>query len=260
MKKNFIPFAVIIIVALFCAGSGEAQMKATALIKGDAVSSSGGAATDVSITVYKGTEVANKTKLTPEGKFTIVLQPGNNYKIAFAGGKYYYHEEPLLVPASDKYQEVPLHVTLKELELGKPYIFSNLIFEPKSAIISSNVMTELENIASAMKRNSKLAISATVYPDETPSGKNASAQNTLLSERKSAMIAFFMSKNISPSNVNVSISTNVSGTGSFERLITQDQAPAKGKKKKSKKAPPPAAIGKKVMVPQDAEIVMQMPS
>src|SRR5436309_2906264 len=132
----------LLFISLFAHSISVAQMsKVTALVKGDAMAGSG-AASDVSITVYKGTDVVNKTKLTPEGKFTIVLQPGNNYRLTFQSGKYYYHEEPLNIPASDKYQEVPVHVTLKELEFGKPYTFTNLIFEPKSSDISLGGMAE----------------------------------------------------------------------------------------------------------------------
>src|SRR5438309_7694205 len=107
MKSN-----KILVFAAFClflvSGISFAQgSKVTALVKGTA-SGPSGPATDASVITYKGSEVINKTKLTPEGKFTIVLQPGNQYKLAFQGGKYYYHEEALSIPASDKFQEVPV--------------------------------------------------------------------------------------------------------------------------------------------------------
>jgi hypothetical protein len=251
------------IIALFFAFGAQVSFaqKVTALLKGEAVSSSGGAATDVTIIAYKGTELVNKTKLTPDGKFTIILQPGTQYKLTFAGGKYYYQEENISVPASDKFQTIPFKVTLKELELGTPYQFSNLIFEPKSGDISAAAATELEAIVAAMKRNPKLSITATVYPDEMPSGKKAAAQNELVANRKSALISFFISRNISASNVAVNISTNVRSGGTFERMVTQDVEPvAKAKKKKGKTppAPAPGIAAKKMMVPQNAEIIMQV--
>jgi hypothetical protein len=259
MRPNRIsPFLALI--ALFCfTTTGASQInKVVALVKGTTITPSGNPATDVSITFFKGTERVNSTRSTPEGKFTQVLQPGTDYKVTFNGGKYYYHEEMLSVPASDVYQTVPMSVTLKELELGRPYSFSNLIFEPKSSSISSNVTSDLETIAAAMKHNPKLTLSATVYPDEAPSGKKAAVQNGLAESRKAALLSFFLSKNISPSNVTIEISQNVPTNGSFERMVTADQPAAKGKKKK--KAPAPTASAKKVMVPQYAEIVMQNPS
>ena len=235
--------------------------KVVALLKGNVVSASGAAATDVSITVYKGSDMINKTKSTPEGKFQVILQPGTQYRISFSGGKYFYHEEQLSVPASDVYQTVPMNVSLKELQFGSPYSFSNLIFEPKSSDISPNVSGDLEAIADAMKHNSKLTLSATVYPDEAPSGKKAAIQNGLAESRKAALLSFFLSKNISQSNVTIEISQNVPANGSFERIVTADQpAATKSKKKKKTPAPTPGVAGKKVMVPQYAEIVMQMPS
>lgn len=231
--------------------------KVMALVKGSVTDASGSIADGVSITAYKGTEQIRTTKSTQEGKFTMTLAPGAEYRITFMSTKYYYHEEQLSVPASDKFQELPMQVSLKELEIGRPYSFSNLIFEPKSSNISASVMPDLDNIASAMKHNPKLSLSATVYPDETPAGKKASVQNGLAASRKSALLSFFQSKNIPTSNISIEINTNVPSNGSFERMVTSSDEPvAKGKKKK--KTPPATAASKKVMVPQYAQIVMQV--
>ena len=261
MRSNRIR-AIIALTAFFFISQYEvssAQInKAVALVKGDAVTAAGAVATDVSITTYKGSERINTTKVTPEGKFQIVLQPNTQYRVTFSSSNYYFHEEQLSIPASDKYQEVHMHVTLTALEVGKPYTFSNLIFEPKSSDISQNVMAEMDNIANAMKHNSHLTVSATVYPDESPMGKKAAAQNGLAASRKSALMSYFSSKNIPSSNVTIEISNNVPASGSFERIVTTDAAPVKSKKKK--KAPAPGVMGKKMMVPQYAVIVMNMGS
>jgi hypothetical protein len=261
MKSSKMTILAALCALLFLSNSqlSFAQMShATALLKGDA-SSASGTASDVSIAIYKGSEMVNKTKLTPEGKFTVVLQPGNQYRLTFTGTKYYFHEEQLAVPASDVYEEVPMHVMLKELEIGKPYQFSNLVFEPKSSDISPNVTTDMENIAAAMKRNQNLSITATVYPDEIPTGKKASVQNSLADSRKSALMAFFLSHNIAASNIAVQVSMSVPTNGTFERIVTTDPPATKSKKKPKKtKSPAPGVAGKKMMVPQYAEITMQM--
>lgn len=257
-------FAYLALIALFFVsftGSSTAQVGGgvTALVKGTAMSASGGTASDVTITVYKGTESIRTTKVTPEGKFTIVLKPGVQYRITFASTSYYFHEEQLNIQASDKFQEVPMSVTLKELELGKPYLFNDLIFEPKSTSISPNVMSDLENIASAVRRNPKLSLSITVYPDETPSGKKAAVQNGIAASRKSALLSFFSSKNIPASNIIIDVSSTVPAGGKFQRMVLEDQpAAAKGKKKKKAVAVTPAA--KQMMVPQYAQIVMRSAS
>jgi len=258
MRSNRLILFLAIIALFSFTSQGFSQInKVVALLKGN-VTGPAGPATDVSITFFKGSERVNTTKSTPEGKFTQILQPGTQYRVTFSGGKYYYHEEMLSVPQSDVYQTVPMNVSLKELELGRPYQFSNLIFEPKSADISPSVMADMENIAAAMKHNSKLTLSATVYPDETPAGKKAAAQNTLAQSRKSALMSFFLTKNISSSNVMIEISANVPSGGSFERMVSAEAPAAKGKK--TKKKAPAAAAGKKVMVPQYAQITMQIAS
>jgi hypothetical protein len=260
MKLNrIISFSALFALFLSISQLSFAQIgKPVALLKGD-LSSNGTPATDVSITAYKGSELIKTTKATPEGKFQILLQLGTTYRITFQSTKYYFHEEQLSVPGGDKYQEVPMHVTLKELEVGKPYVFSNLIFEPKSSTISSNVTSDLEAIASAMKHNPKLAVVATVYPDETPSGKKAATQNSLAASRKSALMAFFISKNISASNIDVQISNTIPSSGRFERLVTEEAEAIKPKKKAKKgKAPAPGVTAKKMMLPQNAEITMKL--
>ncbi|MDP4219846.1 MAG: carboxypeptidase-like regulatory domain-containing protein [Bacteroidota bacterium] len=229
-----------------------------ALVKGSVSNTSGAPAEGVTITAYKGTEQVRTTKSTPEGKFTLVLKPGTVYRLSFVSAKYYFHEEPLSIQQSDKYLEVPVQVSLKELELGRPYSFSDLVFEPKSSNISPNVMADFENIASAMKHNPKLTVTGTVYPDETPAGKKASAQNSLAASRRTALIAFFSSKNIPASNISIEVSTNVPGNGAFERTATAEQPATKGKKKK--KGAATTVSTKKIMVPQYAQIIMQVPS
>jgi hypothetical protein len=260
MRFNRIFTSAFITLFLLCISTiSSAQIGGVnALVKGSVTTTSGGIPDGVSITAYQGTEQIRTTKSTPEGKFTIVLKPGNQYRVTFASAKYYYHEEQLSIPASDKYQEVPMQVSLKELETGRPFTFSNLIFEPKSSNISQNVLGDLESIASAMKHNPKLSLVGTVYPDETPTGKRAKEQNALAASRKSALVAFFAAKNISPSSISIDISTSVPANGTFERMISVDQS-SSTKSKKKKKAPATSAL-KKIMVPQYAQLTMQAPS
>jgi hypothetical protein len=259
MKLNRFSILLTIAALVIFSGTSSAQLsKVVALVKGNVTTPSGSPVSDVSITFYKGSERVNTTKSTSEGKFTQITQPGTQYRVTCSGGNYYYHEETLSVPASDVYQTVPMSVTMRELEIGRPYSFPNLIFEPKSADISSSVMPDLEAIALAMKHNAKLTVSVTVYPDEAASGKKAAVQNSLADSRKAALLSFFLSKNIPQANVTIEISQNVPTNGSFERTVTTDPPATKGKKKK--KAPAATASAKKVMVPQYAELVMQMAS
>lgn len=252
------------LIALFFLSAGEssrAQVNGvTALVKGTAMCASGGTASDVTITVYKGSESIRTTKVTPEGKFTIVLKPGTQYRVTFASTNYYFHEEQLNISASDKYQEVPMSVTLKQLQLGSPYPFNDLIFEPKSTNISPNVMADLENIASAVKRNPKLSLSITVYPDETPAGKKAALQNGIAASRKSALLSFFSSKNIPSSNIIIDVSSTVPSNGQFQRMVLEDQPAVAAKGKKKKKTVVTSPVAKQMMVPQYAQIIMRSAS
>jgi hypothetical protein len=249
MRKTYVIFAVACSI-LFLRTSFAQGNKPVALLKGEVSSAKGGKIPDVTVTIFKGTERVNSGKTNSDGKFQIILQGGADYRIAYSNNNYYYKEESLNIPVLDKYKEIPLSETLRELELGTPYPFNALVFEPRSSKIEQSVMGDLENIANVAKR-SKLSLKVTVFPDEAPSGKKAKEQNDLAGARKAAITSFFLSKNITTSSLSVEINTKVP-PGKYERTLAD--VPETTKKKKGKSKPP---APKKVLVPQYAEIVMQ---
>ena len=228
--------------------------KPVALMKGEVESSDGEKISGVQVSVSKGSENINNVKTNSEGKFQIILKPDANYTVAFSHPKYYFKEEKVTVPDLDKYREIPIKVSMRPLELNRPYKFNALIFEPKSAKIENAVMSDLENIAVAVKRN-KVSLKITAYPDESPTGKKASAQTGLANSRKSALTSFFLTHGVTASSFSCDVNNNQPTTASFERMVTAEPADGSGKKKKGKGKTPTGAVKK--MVPQYAEIVMQ---
>ena len=254
-------YLILLAFSLFCISASSTSFaqasKIVALLKGQVKTLSGENLKDVQVIVYKGAERLNTGKTNSDGKFQIIVAPGAEYRVGYSHASYYYKEETLNIPASDKYQEVPLTAALKELEFGKPYPLTSLIFEPRSSTIESSVMSDLEGLAQIMKRNNKISLAITVYPDEVPAGKNAAKQNDLANSRKAAISSFMLSKNIS--NFSININTSVP-QGKYERtLVTTEEPAATGKKKKAKKAAA-KSTSKKVMVPQYAEFVMRSSS
>ncbi len=237
--------------------SRSQMSKVVALVKGEVRSSSGSSVPDVQIQVYKGSEKVNSTKTTNEGKFQMVINPGADYKLICSNPKYYFTEQALSIPALEKYKEIPVTVTMRPLELGTPFPFSQPVFEPQSSTVSANVTADLDNIAAQLKRNSKLVLNVTVYPDMTPSGKNANAQNDLATARKNAIAGYFLSKGLSASNVNVTISTNV-GPGKFDRTVSVDDMAAVSSKSKKKKKPSKKPTTQNIKFPQTTDVVMQV--
>lgn len=253
-------YLILLVLGLIITGSSQVfaqASKVVALLKGVVTSTSGEKLKDVQVIVYKGGERVNTGKTNSEGKFQIILQPNAEYRIGYSHAEYYYKEESLPIPALEKYMEVPVSATLKELEFGKPYPLSTLIFEPRSATISQGVMSDLEGLAQVMKRNNKISLAITVYPDEAPMGKSAAKQNDLANSRKAAITTFMLSKNIS--NYTVTINNSVP-PGRYERTLVMTEEPTTSKKKSKKKAAPAKSVSKKVMVPQYAEFVMRQAS
>lgn len=252
-KNKVFLLAASIAMVLFTSQILPAQgSKPVALLKGEVSSVKGGKIADVQVAVFKGSERVNTGKTNTDGKFQIILQGGADYRVAYSHQNYYYKEESLNIPVLDKYKEILASVSLRELELGTPYPFSALVFEPRSSKIEQSVTADLDSIANVVKRN-KLNLKVTVHPDENPVGKKAKDQNDLASARKAAITSFFLSKNVTTSSLTVDISNSVP-PGKYERTLA-DMPEATGKKKKGKSKP--AAAAKKVLVPQYAEIVMQ---
>lgn len=253
-----IAFAVALIAAVTSVASAQMN-KVVALVKGEIVNQSGAKVPDVSVQVYKGSEKVNTTKSTSEGTFQVILTPGTEYKLICSNAKYYYHEQMLSIPTLEKYQIIPITVPMRALEIGTPYPFTNMVFEPKSSTVSPNVASDLDQIAAQMKRNGKLTLSVTVYPDVAGTSASSAAETELANARKNAIAGYFMSKGLSASSVAVTVSTTL-GPGKFERMITKEatEVIVKGKKKapKKKKGKAPAPV--KMMVPQTADVVMKM--
>ena len=255
-------YLILLVLSLFSisvSSESFAQVgKVVALLKGQVSDASGAKLKDVQVIVYKGGERVNTGKTNTDGKFQIIVNPGGEFRIGYSHPSCYYKEEPLNIPETGKYQEIQVSASLKELEFGKPYPLSSLIFEPRSSTIEPTVMSDLEGLSQIMKRNNKISLAITVYPDETPAGKNAARQNDLANARKAAISSFMLSKNIS--NFSININTAVP-TGRYERtIVITDDAAATGKKKKAKKAAAAKSVSKKVMVPQYAEFVMRSAS
>lgn len=253
--SNFqIKFLLFLLLSVTGSTTFAQANKPVALLKGQISSTKGGNIADVNVSAFEGSKLINTGKTNTDGKFQIILKSGIQYKLTYSNSNYYFQEEQLSIPPSDKYQEVPKSVQLRPLELNTPYTFPALVFEPKSSKIEPAVMTDLENIAAAAKRN-KLTLKCTVYPDATPTGKSAANQTELANSRKSALTTFFMSKNLSSTNFTIEINNTVP-IGKFERMITEspEEPVSKGKKKKKSKSSKP--VTKKAMVPQYAEIVM----
>lgn len=250
-KNKFIIALFLSVCSISLYGQGN---KPVALLKGQVTSTKGANIADVSVSAFEGSKLINTGKTNTEGKFQIILKSGIQYKLTYSNADYYYQEEQLNIPPSDKYQEVPKTVQLRPLELNSAFPFSTLIFEPKSSKIEGAVMADLENITNAAKRN-KLSLKCTVYPDATPSGKSATIQTELANSRKTALTSFFMSKNLSSSSFSIDIS-NALPPGKYERTITETPEAVAAKGKKAKKAKAVKPVTKKVMVPQYAEIMM----
>ncbi len=253
-RRTVIRLVIALFAVLITAGGASAQInKAVALIKGEIHSPDGGIVKDVVIQIYKGSEKVNNTKSTIEGKFQAVLQPNATYRFICSNPNYYYMEQELNIPSLEKYQEIPVSITMRKLEVGMPFPFKAPVFEPRSASISKDVMVDLDGISAQMKRNNKISLSVTVYPDEMPSGKKASVQTDLANSRKSALSAYFLSKGITTSSMSISTS-NAVPTGIFERAAVAED-PKNAKVKKKKKQP---AAAKTMKAPQTAVLIMSV--
>lgn len=255
---NLKRFAVILPLVLLCLTSQSyAQLnKPTALVKGEVRTPDGKPLNGVVVQVYRNGEKINSSK-TNEGKFQVVLSQAGEYKILCTEVSHYSIETPLSIAVLDKYQEIPVSISMKSLEIGSPYPFTAPVFEPRSSTLSPQVTGDLDNIAAQIKRNNKLKLSITVYPDEVPAGKKTAAQTDLANSRKNAIAGYFLGKGLNSMSVSITVSNSVP-PGKFDRasVVAEDTKTAKGKKKAKKTT----ASAKTVKVPQTADLIMTLAS
>lgn len=229
-------------IVLFSAGSASAQLqKVITLLKGEVTNAEGQPAADVSVGIYKGTEKVFTTKSNKEGKFTATLQPNTTYRVTFANNNYQFREQPLVIPALEKYQETPMRVSLTALKSGEAFAISSLVFKPKSSTIEPDAARHLEDIITVVKQNPKLTLEITVYPDVTIKNKKQTADETILASRAVAVQSFLISRGLSDRQFEITQNKTTPSDGKFATEIVEV------KKKKE--------IKKTVMVPQYIRVV-----
>jgi flagellar motor protein MotB len=244
-------YRALILATLFLsvASNSQAQLQKTvALLKGDLQTADGTKLGNANISIFKSTEKILSTRSNEDGSFTAVLQPNTTYRIAVNHPLYFYHEDTIVVPALDKYAEIPYHGSVRPLRDGQVFEVSTQIFAYGSSTLNPAVAGQLEEIVTAMKHNQRLTLSIIVYPDQSiKNPKKDVAQDRLCAARASAFMSYFLAKNIPQKSVTVTRSQLASSAeGRFPVEITEV------KKKKSKKMT--------VLVPQFAEIVAHVMS
>jgi hypothetical protein len=244
-------FAVLFITLAGYQGTALAQLQKTvALLKGDVSAQDGSELSGASIAVYKGTDKVASTRTNDQGKFTAILQPGTNYRIAISHPTSLYMEDAIEVPASEKYLEVPYHASLKPLHDGMTYEIPTPVFMPGSSEIEAGAKSALEGLVTTLKHNPKLSISCNIFPDAPIKGgkKDAKAdakQQALLLSRATSLTSYFTSSGISEASYSINKGKTVPA-GRFPQTVVV----TKGKKGKPKSTT--------VLVPQYAEIITHL--
>ncbi len=266
MKKSYrftkaITFAVLFLLANSPSSAQLGKLaRPVGMLKGDVASSDGTPLAGISVTILKGTERVTTTKSTPQGKFTMVLTPDATYRILVNETQYAYHEDTLVIPALEKYEEYGLHVILTRLHDGENFSLDDPVFLPQSSTIEGTGATRLDKIVDLLRHNLKLSVQVTVYPDAPIVTKKDAPQKALVDSRATAVRSYFLGKGIQASRFSVVSGTTVP-PGRF--ALANVAAPAQmderssSSSKKKKKSPAPQKQG---LVPQYVEIVAHLAS
>ena len=242
--------------ALFMTAPAHSQLsKSVGLLKGDVVSNSGEHLTGLNVIILKGTERVTSTKSNTDGKFTAILQPNATYRVAINSNEYGYHEDTIVVPSLDHYQEFPLHVVLIALHDGQMLTLDKPVFLTKSSLIESPAIADLEKIADLMHHNNKVSVSITVYPDAPIKSKKDPAEQQLVGSRATAVRSFFLGKNIPANRITVLTGSTVPpGRFASSHSVAETPSTSSGKKKKKQSEAKPG------LMPQYMEIVAHLAS
>ncbi len=239
--RTLAPFSLILILALSTPATAQLQ-KTVCLLKGELVTSDGQKLSGATVAIYNGTEKVTTTRSNTDGKFTAIVHPATTYRVTFTHPQYSYNEETVVVPATEKYLEVPLHASLRPLHDGQAFALSQPVFMEKSATIEQSALSQLDEIVNEVKHNPKLTLTITVYPDHPiKNPKKDVKEQQLAAGRSNAITSFLLSNGVSAKSFSIVKSTDVPD-GQFPRTIT---TAAKKKKK---------ATTERVMIPQYVQI------
>jgi outer membrane protein OmpA-like peptidoglycan-associated protein len=215
---------------LFISSGASAQLQNTVcLLKGDLVGGDGQKLSGATIGIYNGTEKVTTTRSNSEGKFTAILKPATTYRVTFTAPMCAYDEETVVVPATDKYLEIPLHAALKAMHDGQPFALAQPVFSDQSATVEISAIPQLDDIINEVKHNPKLSLSITVYPDHPiKSAKKDAKEQQLAASRSNAITSYLMSNGVSEKSYTIERATTVP-EGQFPR--TAEVVTTKKKKK-----------------------------
>ena len=234
----------LLFVLSFSTASYSQIQKPVGFLKGEVEAENGTKLQDVRVAGYNGTEKVSTSnfKSDPDGKFSMVLTPGNTYRITLSHDKYYFKEDQIVVPLGKGRIDVAFKARLAEIKTNQPFTFKQPIFLPKSADLNQEVLSEMENISAVLKANPKLSLAVTVYPDATIKSKKESEQQRLAASRANTITSYFMARSI-PSKSIVVAQSSAAQAGKFPMTVTDT------KKKK--------ATTKTVLVPAGAELILR---
>lgn len=244
LQSQLLRVFAVLTVLLFTQSASAQLQKVVTLLKGEVENTEGKKLSDVSVSIFKGTEKINTTKTNSEGKFVATLQPDATYRVTFTNSNYLFMEQTLTIPKLEKFQETPLRVTMAPLRNGDAFTIAHMVFKPGSSMIESAASSRLEEIAKLAKQNPKLTLHITVYPDATIKSAKQSADEKLLSSRASAVTSLLMSKGLTEKNFVIEQVRTVPTGGKFAVEVVE-----KKKKKEVKKT---------VMVPQYIQVVAKV--
>lgn len=241
-------FGLFAIFTVILAGSALAQLsKPIALIKGEVRSTEDqSTVSGLQVAVISGNERIATSKTNVDGKFTAIVPPGGTYRLSYTSQNYAFREDTIRVPAADKYQEVPVRVAVMPLRDNQDLTPRQPLFAKGSAKLDPVTSQRLEELAGLVRKNPRMKLEISVYPDIEIRSKKDAVQEKLLQERTNALRQFFLNHN-AMNSVSISSLATLAGSSS---IALAEPAP---KGKKSKK--PAAASVKGAPIAQSVRIL-----
>jgi hypothetical protein len=192
------------------------------------------------VSIMHGTEKIMSSKTNVDGKFTAVVPPGNQYRVIYSSPDFSYREDTIVVPTTDKYQEIAVRSTVMPLYDNQDLTPKQAVFAKGSSTIDPVVAVRLDQLASLVKKNPRFRLELAVYPDIEIRSKKDAAQQKLLNERSVALRSFFIGRNAS--SVTIEALPTLSGATSPEPVTV------KAKKGKKSAAVPSSPIAQSVKI------------
>jgi outer membrane protein OmpA-like peptidoglycan-associated protein len=140
------------------------------------------------ITVYTNGKKDTVLNVTGMGKINMKLSYNREYEFAFDNKEFYAQRVTLSTKGRRLSQNIPLDITLRKIDIGKPVIFRGIDFKKKEWQLKVESADSLEALVQLLETNPRLQVEIDSYTDS----RGSDADNIRLTQKRADIVMQYL--------------------------------------------------------------------